>query len=1496
MQSDFAGTGGRTRARVGAKKIALFVSSPGDVAAEREAVDRVVKRLHAAFHSAVTIRTVRWEHDYYTADRTFQKQIEDPQTCDIVVCIFWSRIGSELPPDFEVMSDGRPYPSGTIYELLKAIEAKSKRGLPDVLVYRKTQDVATPVIDPKQRRLIQAELDAVHAFWTERFLTEQGHFLAGYHTFNSTEEFETQFNTHLRKWLTDHDLLNKSVIWPVAERGSPFRGLEAFDVEHEEVLFGRSVDIERAVGLVQKGLAAECPFLLITGESGTGKSSLARAGLIPRVTRLSGAEGSDLWRLARMQPGRSDPLQTLANALFDALPELQYSDYPTQPLLRALLSHADTTVTLPLSRTLHRLAEDWKAREGLDRPAKAHVVLLMDQLEELFSSDIDVKEREIFASVCAALVGTGSIVLIATLRADAYPQFIGSDAFRALKAHGQTLDVSTPRHAQIAEIVTQSAEAAGLTFDTDPASGKRLSEFLIAEAEGQDALPLLQFALQRLYEGMVARLAPHGRTLADANTADLVLHFQDYSDFGGLEGALKEAAESAIGQLDAEAQSRLPRLSRALLRRCETGYTLQSANPGQFAGDAATLRLIEALTRARILVRGDDQTGIRFAHESVQRSWGRLSEIVAADETFYRVRADVLAAHRRWLDADGRDTRSEDYLIPSGVPIAEAEKIAREFPQDFTTPEHDYIARSGKRARLRQLLLQVAVVAFALLFGIAGIFAVIAQHRGTAALEAQSKILSVITEHTSAPDREMNTPDPMFMSGDPTSGALLALEGLPYPGFGGNRPSSPVLEMALYDALLRIRETTLIEHTDAVNSVAFSSDGRYLVTASADHSARLWHLVGSKWTSVVLSGHSAAVNTAAFSPDGRRLVTGSDDHTVRMWDLGESTPTSQLLQGHEAAITQVAFSPDGHYLVTASDDNTALLWDVRSAQLSSKVLRGHEDVVNSAVFSPDSRYLITTSWDHTARLWDLSTEQPTSVVLRDHTDRVLSAAFSPDGSRIVTTSNDGTARLWKLSENIPQSSVLERHAFPVNSAAFSPDGSHIVTVSDDHTAQLWNLAAVPPTSVIMRGHSDAVNFVIFSPDGKRLATAANDRTIRLWDMNGRQIVLEGHTGPIRCIAFSPDGRYLLTGSSDRTARVWDLVGAQRSTVVLQNHDGAVNFVTYSPDGSLLVTGSDDGTVRLWETKDANPSAVVLHGHTGPINSAAFSPNGQQLATASWDRTVLLWDLRNLQTMPGTLRGHTASVNAVAYSPDGATLATASDDHAVMLWDTKNTGSATRVLQGHAGPVSSVAFSPDGRRLSTASWDQTVRLWDLNATQPTWTELRGHMGAVNSAAFSPDGRWLVSTSHDQTARLWNLGSYEPTSIVLRGHTDSVNAAEFSPDGRRVITVSSDHNARLWDFSTAEPASIVLEGHSRPVTSIAFAPDGRHFATASWDQTTRIWVYYPAISDLIGAVLEQSKRCLTSAQRAAFGLPALGSPDDPQRVPRLIVGSDGRPKCE
>ena len=317
------------------------------------------------------------------------------------------------------------------------------------------------------------------------------------------------------------------------------------------------------------------------------------------------------------------------------------SDYPTAALLQTLFRHADTTVASPVARTLERLAEQWKAKQKLDRAAQARVVLLIDQLEELFSSDIDKDEREAFASVCATLVNTGPIVLIATLRADVYPAFIESAAFRGLKASGQTLDVPTPDHAQITEIVTRSAEAAGLKFnDEEEGSQRRLSECLIADAEGQDALPLLQFALQRLYEEMVARIAKKDRSPATATADDLVLDIADYAKFGGLEGVLRDAAEKAFQGLDQDAQLRLPRLARALLRRAESGYTLQSAALAQFQDDPPSLKLIEALIQARILVGGDQASGVRFAH-------GIRSARLGPAGRYHRGRRDFLSGSCR---------------------------------------------------------------------------------------------------------------------------------------------------------------------------------------------------------------------------------------------------------------------------------------------------------------------------------------------------------------------------------------------------------------------------------------------------------------------------------------------------------------------------------------------------------------------------------------------------------------------------------------------------------------------------------------------------------------------------------------------------------------------------------------------------------------------------------------------------------------------------------
>lgn len=734
--------------------IRIFVSSPADVMAERERVDRIAQRLNAAFADSVELQTVRWENNYYTADSTFQRQIVDPGGCDIVVSIFWQRLGSELPPEFERMRDGRPYPSGTVYELVKGLQASAQNthGLPHVLVYRKTADAAVPMTDRDRYRQAHEQREAFLAFWEEWFVSEEGHFKAAYNTFGTTDDFESKFEAHLRTWLTNQGHATRSSSWSLTEKGSPFCSLEPFDAGHEEVFFGRARDIDRALERLARASQGEAShrFLLLLGESGSGKSSLARAGIVPRILRGALGGEATAWRAAVIRPGGArDPMLMLTEALFDphALPGIATGDFKTPAALAAVMAAGTGLGATPIVNALNRVAEEIGQRLGSDEAPVGGLVILIDQLEELFAPTVDAAAREKFATTLGELVATGRVVVIATLRSDAYADLNRSPALLALKSDGATLDVTTPGAAEIAEIVRAPATAAGLTFGlADTLSGERLDDVIVHAASGRDALPLLQFTLSRLYDAMRERLAASGKTFAAARAEDLVLTHEDYEDFGGLEGAIGERAEETFRALAPDAQQHLPRLLRALVeveqadeKTTGSGLRLFDVSWNAVATDGPSTELIEALVAARILVASqaagpDGARRLRLAHEAVLRTWPRAREIVAEHREFFRIRAEVLAAQRRFARQKAEHGRGANaFLLPRGLPLAEAESIRERFAGELAPDLVAFIDQSGRGARRRQRLMAAATVVFAIMAVAAGGAAWMAQRSETRA-------------------------------------------------------------------------------------------------------------------------------------------------------------------------------------------------------------------------------------------------------------------------------------------------------------------------------------------------------------------------------------------------------------------------------------------------------------------------------------------------------------------------------------------------------------------------------------------------------------------------------------------------------------------------------------------------------------------------------------------------------------------------------------------
>lgn len=1040
------------------------------------------------------------------------------------------------------------------------------------------------------------------------------------------------------------------------------------------------------------------------------------------------------------------------------------------------------------------------------------LVVLADQFEELYTLCTDAAERDAFVDrlLTAATTPEQPTLIVITLRTD----FLGEAGrqhpklYRLFEAQSR---IFPPMSADdLRRSIAEPAAQVGRSLDDATV------ELLLTQVQGNEgALPLLGFALSQIWEGLMAERAP-ADTLRQIGGVGGALAGKAQEIYGALSEAEKATARRALVRLvrlgDGTRDTRR-RMPIRDLRGCDDSEVDVWSVLSKFSTENA--RLVTLGSKDREIV-------AEITHEALLEHWTELRQWIEQGRRDRELHDRAMASANLWLQAgrhDGRLWRLLDLDL-----LAE---YRQRNPQDLNPLVMQFLEESLLRQQL-------------------------------AREESENKRQQSLGIYLERGQQLL------FYKQKPSE-ALLWLHRAQEEG-----SQNPALLDLIKSAMQPVDaiQAVLIGHRDHITSAAFSPDGRRIVTASADHTARIWDAHEGRLLAQ-LKGHAASVCEASFSPDSRRIVTASEDCTARVWESDKGGLLVEL-KGHESRVSSATFSPDGRRIVTASADGTARVWESYGGQLLTE-LKAHEGWVKSAAFSPDGRRIVTTSSSHiacvwgtdggqllaklecqyvvssakfspdglcivtadegeTANVWDAE-EGRLIVGLTSHYLKIFTAQYSPDGHHIVTASWGG-AQVWRADGRFARYD-LSNDTYKIHSATWSPDGRHIITMSQEDVAQVWHAGMGIPLFQIA-GVRDFNRSVAFSPDGRRVVTRSDNNTAKLWAVDSQRLLteLKGHESSVNHATISPNGRHIVTASDDKTARVWE-ADSGRQLVELKGHGGAIRRSSYSPDGRYIVTWSEDNTARVWNAQSAALS-TELKGSGNGVWDAAFSPDSSRVVSANRDHTASICKADGGQLL-AELKGHQDEVYCAAYSPNGRYIVTASEDHTARVWDADR-GHLVAELEGHEQSVYRAMFSRSGRHILTVT-ARNPRVWEVDSGRLV-AELEH---SRSTARFSPDGHLIVTTNAFRNARVWNTNSGQLVSII-EDEKSNINMARFSPDGRRIVTANEDFTARVWDCQSGWLLA-ELKGHGDSIYHAEFSPDGLQVVTASRDGTARVWDLSP-----------------------------------------------------
>lgn len=1195
---------------------------------------------------------------------------------------------------------------------------------------------------------------------------------------------------------------------PKLERdNNPYRGLESFEERHSQLFFGREEVVEELCAQVTR---PQLQLTVVLGISGSGKSSIVKAGLIPYLRQSTDRN----WQILEpIRPG-TNPFSSLARALSFLysrektssgkeviLPDDTYGD---EVVLRNTRSYAATSTAIAdtaiLGNKLQRhprqfidLIQNWSQQHPQSR-----LLLVIDQFEELITlarpviSTVeeqrstwwtklesklglsDKMDRELvtkkpteewhqFVDLLADITKQcPQLSLVITLRSDFEPRFLDS-VLQSDWAEARFV-VRGMRSDELRDVVEKPATEMALYFE--PAN---LVDRLVDEvAQMPGALPLLSFSLSEMYIELYRAWLEEGiedRALTvDAN----------FDREGGVAGSLTKRANEEYDNLPDEAHQLT--MQRVMLRMVEIqgGEAVKrrvlkrELNYPSAEENKRVKRVLNCLIDTRLMVTGKEVESNRVyyepAHDFLVRGWDKLQDWLQQGQ-----QQDDLVLQRLLTPAAFKwqsEERSRFYLWNANPYLELLQQILNSEDNWFNQIETEFVQSSITRKRLNVRLRWSGAIAVIMLLSTGLVFALLGQRDakiGESNAAKQSARVNLNSDRSSL--------DAMLDS--LKAGRTLQHRLLSWIAPRNKDQLQQQIAGALQWSVYQVKELNRMQGTTVPVRSVFNPQSDLLASAEENGRVRLWNLQGQEiadW-----KADSKRVWVVSFSPDRDYLASGSEDGRIRLWNF-QGEPIDHW-RGHQGLIRDLSFSNDGKLIASAGgEDGTVGIWNLEGKQLHQWL--AHPAPTKNVRFSPDDRLVATTGGDKTIRIW--SRQGKLLKQFPAHTWRVI---FSPDGRLIASAEDNGFIRLWDRQYR------------------------EIKSWQADHK-RLWNVA--------------------FSPDSKTIASAGEDGSARVWDLQGRELArFRGHTGPARSVSFSKDGQILASSGDDGTTRLWTL--ENRELINWQGNSDGIKDVVFNSQGKLLATAGGDGRIRLWDLQ-GKQLAVFPQYPASPIHTIGLSPDGRLLASGNRQGNIYLWNLQGelLQTLPTQID----SLNKIIFSPDGKLLVTAGGDGRIRLWNLW--GKQLAELSEHEGIVNDLSFSPDGKILASAGEDGTVIAW--NWQQGTTKQFQDHIGAVYTVAFSPDNTWLISGGRDSTVRRWNVRN-NSTKSPLHIYESRVNSVTYSPDGQTVISSDDRGSVRLWNADSGESLA-TWNAHRSSIDEFSLNPQGNLLATAGGGEV-KLW---------------------------------------------------------